>query len=51
MTHKKHKRQRRLNAQLPDKPEQNVSESKVRRKKKADVDTSDDASGNSLSSK
>ena len=50
MTHKKRKRQTRLNALLPDKPEQNGSESKVRRKKKANVDRSNDASSSSVPS-
>jgi len=45
MTHKKHRRRIKINAQVPDKAPQNGSESKVRRKKKKDVDRSDDTGG------
>jgi len=45
MTHKKHRRRIKINAQVPDKAAQNGSESKARRKKKKDVDRSDYTGG------
>ncbi|MBW2637636.1 MAG: hypothetical protein JRC86_08980 [Deltaproteobacteria bacterium] len=45
MTHKKHRQRKPNRAPTPDKAERNGSDSKVRRKKKKDVDRSDDASG------
>jgi len=51
MTHKKRREQAQNSARQPDQVERNGSDPKVRRKKKADVDRSDDASRRSSTSK
>jgi len=51
MTHKKRREQAQNSGRQSDQVERNDSDSKVRRKKKADVARSDDASRNSSTSK
>lgn len=51
MAHKKRREQAQNSGRQSDQGQQNGSDSKVRRKKKADVDRTDDASRSSSTSK